>query len=141
VLSTTATNWISSGYSNLKIPLEDILLENPGYIMDSKVGSVTTDVFSHRTGDGEMSRCRVEGTNVCIAPRLSRNWQLYIKIRRELSIGRRYLVSWLPMHHLAEGEKEKFIKEHKCSLNSKFERHVANDFGEPAKFKATSSQL
>jgi hypothetical protein len=34
VLSTIATNWISSGYRNLKIPLEDFLLENSGYIMD-----------------------------------------------------------------------------------------------------------
>jgi hypothetical protein len=39
VLSTTTTNWISSGYLNLKIPLEDILLENS---LVSYVGSVST---------------------------------------------------------------------------------------------------
>jgi hypothetical protein len=31
--STTTTNWISSGYLNLKISLEDILQENLGYLM------------------------------------------------------------------------------------------------------------
>jgi hypothetical protein len=41
------------------------------------------------------------------------------------------------MHHLAEGEKENFNK----NFVSKFESHVAKDFGDPAKFKATSSQF
>ena len=34
VLSTTATNWISSGNLNQKLPVEDIPLETSGYTMN-----------------------------------------------------------------------------------------------------------
>jgi hypothetical protein len=71
-----------------------------GYSLDSKLGSVTTcfitDVLV--AGDGEMCRCKVERTHVCISPRYRGEWYQpgtgkVHEIRRGLFTGRRHLTA------------------------------------------------
>ena len=75
LLSTTANNWTSSRYLNLKIPPKDIPLEVQ-WACPEKSCRQRNHVLHHRCS--------------------------------KLKLPTR----WLPMHHLAEGEKGKLFKEH-----------------------------